>query len=47
MTAKDLGVDLAPRIEIVSVADPPTRQAGAILPDVESLVGKLKEAGLA
>ncbi|XP_014274425.1 electron transfer flavoprotein subunit beta [Halyomorpha halys] len=45
VTAKDLGVDISPRIEIVSVADPPTRQAGAILPDVDALISKLKEGG--
>lgn len=45
MTAADLGVDTSPRIEIVSVEDPPTRQAGSILPDVDTLLGKLKEGG--
>ncbi|CAG9860027.1 unnamed protein product [Phyllotreta striolata] len=45
LTPKDLGVDVSPRIKIVSVEDPPTRQAGAILPDVDALVGKLKEGG--
>ncbi|XP_031328299.1 electron transfer flavoprotein subunit beta isoform X2 [Photinus pyralis] len=45
MTPKDLGVDISPRIKIVSVEDPPTRQAGVILPDVDSLVAKLKEGG--
>lgn len=45
LTPKDLGVDVSPRIQILSVEDPPTRQAGAILPDVDALVGKLKEGG--
>lgn len=45
VSPKDLGVDIAPRIEIVSVTDPPTRQAGAILPDIDTLVTKLKEGG--
>lgn len=45
MSAKDLGVDMAPRIEIVSVVDPPVRQAGSVLPDVDALIGKLKEGG--
>jgi len=45
MTPKDLGVDVSPRIQVVSVEDPPTRQAGVILPDVDTLVGKLKEGG--
>lgn len=42
---KDLGVDISPRIQIVSVEDPPTRQAGTILPDVDTLISKLKEGG--
>ncbi|CAH0552218.1 unnamed protein product [Brassicogethes aeneus] len=45
LTPKDLGVDCAPRIQVVSVEDPPTRQAGVVLPDVDALVGKLKEGG--
>lgn len=45
VTPKDLGIDISPRIEILSVADPPTRQAGAVLPDVDALVAKLKEGG--
>ena len=45
VTPKDLGVDTAARIEIVSVNDPPVRQAGAVLPDVDALIGKLKEGG--
>lgn len=45
VTPKDLGVDISPRIEVVSVADPPTRQAGSVLPDVDTLIGKLKEKG--
>lgn len=45
LTAKDLGVDVSPRIDIVSVEDPPVRQAGVILPDVDTLISKLKEGG--
>lgn len=45
VSAKDLGVDTKPRIEILSVEEPPVRQAGSIVPDVDALVGKLKEAG--
>ncbi|XP_055903124.1 electron transfer flavoprotein subunit beta [Eupeodes corollae] len=44
-TPKDLGVDTTPRIEIISVEDPPVRQAGSVVPDVDSLVAKLKEGG--
>jgi len=45
VTPKDLGVDTGSRIEVVSVEDPPVRQAGSILPDVDTLVAKLKEGG--
>ncbi|XP_055711940.1 electron transfer flavoprotein subunit beta [Phlebotomus papatasi] len=45
VTPKDLGVDTSPRIEVISVEDPPVRQAGSILPDVDTLIGKLKEGG--
>lgn len=42
---KDLGIDTAPRIEVVSVEDPPVRKAGVVVPDVDTLVAKLKEGG--
>lgn len=45
LTAAEVGVDIKPRIEVVSVEDPPVRQAGSVLPDVDALVAKLKEAG--
>ncbi|XP_033334836.1 electron transfer flavoprotein beta subunit [Megalopta genalis] len=45
MTPKDLGVDTSAKIDILSVEEPPVRQAGTILPDVDSLVAKLKESG--
>jgi electron transfer flavoprotein beta subunit len=38
----DLGVDPSPRIKTLKVADPPTRQAGIKVPDVATLVAKLK-----
>eukprot|EP00995_Heteronema_vittatum_P007102 NODE_2239_length_812_cov_153.832241_g1566_i0.p1 GENE.NODE_2239_length_812_cov_153.832241_g1566_i0~~NODE_2239_length_812_cov_153.832241_g1566_i0.p1 ORF type:complete len:177 (+),score=100.19 NODE_2239_length_812_cov_153.832241_g1566_i0:33-563(+) len=37
-----LGLDLAPRLEVVEVADPPTRAAGQKVATVEDLVNKLK-----
>merc|ERR1712110_16704 len=40
-----LGVDLTPRIKVVSVEDPPVREAGSTVADVDELVGKLKEKG--
>jgi electron transfer flavoprotein beta subunit len=45
MTAKDLGVDVSPRIEVLEVVDPPVRQAGQIVADVDELVARLKEKG--
>lgn len=42
----EVGVDSKLRIEVISVEDPPVRQAGAFLPDVDALVAKLKESGL-
>merc|ERR1711994_1161294 len=41
----DLSVDIAPRIAVVSVEDPPVREAGQTVADVDDLVGKLKEKG--
>lgn len=47
LNAEDLGVDLTPRLKIVSVEDPPERQAGIMVEDVDQLVDKLKnEAGV-
>ncbi|MBY6090805.1 MULTISPECIES: electron transfer flavoprotein subunit beta/FixA family protein [Rhodobacterales] len=45
-TAADLGVDVAPRLEIVKTSEPESRQAGEIVPDVDTLVAKLKEKGI-
>jgi electron transfer flavoprotein beta subunit len=38
----DLGVDVAPRIKTLKVAEPPKRGAGVKVPDVAALVEKLK-----
>jgi len=38
----DLGVDVAPRIKTLTVAEPPKRSAGIKVPDVATLVAKLK-----
>lgn len=38
----DLGVDVSPRIKTLSVAEPPKRSAGIKVPDVATLVAKLK-----
>ena len=41
----DLGVDVAPRLEVVKTTEPATRQAGEIVGSVDELVSKLKAAG--
>lgn len=38
----DLGVDVAPRLKTIKVAEPAARQAGVKVPDVPTLVAKLK-----
>jgi len=38
----DLGVDVTPRIKTLNVAEPPKRGAGVKVPDVATLVAKLK-----
>uniref|UniRef100_A0A0N4ZTK8 Electron transfer flavoprotein subunit beta n=1 Tax=Parastrongyloides trichosuri TaxID=131310 RepID=A0A0N4ZTK8_PARTI len=42
----DLGVSLDNQTEILEVNEPQARSAGEIVPDVKTLVGKLKEKGL-
>jgi electron transfer flavoprotein beta subunit len=39
---EDLGVDVAPRLKTLKVAEPPKRSAGIKVPDVATLVAKLK-----
>jgi len=46
-TPADYGVDVAPRLKTLKVSEPPLRQAGIKLPDVDALVAKLKEMGVA
>jgi len=41
----DLGVDTSARIEVISVEDPPVREAGAKVESVDELIAKLKEIG--
>ncbi|MGF6861235.1 electron transfer flavoprotein beta subunit [Rhodobacteraceae bacterium MBR-64] len=44
-TPADYGVDVAPRLEIVSTSEPESRKAGEIVGSVDELVAKLKQAG--
>lgn len=38
----DLGIDYTPRLEIISVDEPPTRQAGVKVASVDELIDKLR-----
>ncbi len=42
VTPADLGVDVTPRIKTLKVSEPPKRGAGIKVPDVATLVSKLK-----
>ena len=47
LDAAGLGVDLEPRYTVVEVNEPPKRDAGVLVEDVDELVDKLKnEAGV-
>ena len=46
-TAADYGVDVTPRLSVVSTSEPSARKAGVMVADVAELVSKLKnEAGV-
>lgn len=45
-TPADYGVDTAPRVKTVKVSEPPVRQAGIKVADVDELVAKLKAMGV-
>ena len=46
-TPDDYGVDISPRLSVVTTVEPPARKAGVIVSDVGELVDKLKnEAGV-
>ena len=46
-TPADYGVDIAPRLKVLKVAEPPVRQAGVKVGSVDELVAKLKALGFA
>ncbi|MDR6789021.1 electron transfer flavoprotein beta subunit [Sphingomonas sp. BE138] len=46
-TAADFGVDVTPRLTVVSVAEPAKRQAGVKIADVDELANRLKSMGIA
>ena len=41
-TPEDLGVDVSPRLETLKVSEPPVRQGGVKVEDVDALIDKLK-----
>ena len=45
-TPADYGVEVANRLEILKTAEPEERAAGEMVPDVDTLVAKLKEKGV-
>ena len=45
-TPADYGVDVAPRLKTLKVSEPPKRQAGVKVADVDELIGKLKVLGV-
>lgn len=44
-TPADYGVDISPRLTTITVTEPPVRQAGEKVEDVDALVAKLKAVG--
>jgi electron transfer flavoprotein beta subunit len=46
-TPADYGVDVSPRLKTLKVTEPPKRQAGIKVADVDELVAKLKALGVA
>ncbi len=46
-TPADYGVDIANRLTTINVSEPPVRQAGIKVEDVDQLVAKLKALGIA
>jgi electron transfer flavoprotein beta subunit len=45
-TPADFGVDVSPRLKTLKVSEPPVRQAGVKVADVDALAAKLKEMGV-
>jgi electron transfer flavoprotein beta subunit len=42
----DYGIDIAPRLKVLKVEEPPVRQAGVMVGSVDELVSKLKTLGV-
>lgn len=42
---EEYGIDLTQRLKTVKVTEPPTRQGGGKVEDVDGMISKLKELG--
>ena len=42
LTSEELGVDVSPRLETIKVSEPPGREAGMKVEDIDQLIDKLK-----
>jgi electron transfer flavoprotein beta subunit len=45
LTPQDLGVDISPRLETLRVSEPPQREAGVKVENVDQMIEKLRELG--
>ena len=43
----DFGIDMTPRLTTTNVSEPPVREAGEKVEDVDALVAKIKALGIA
>jgi len=46
ITAKELGIDITPRLQTLKVEPPAARKGGAKVANVDELISKLKESGV-
>ena len=46
LSPADLNIDITPHLKVLSVEDPPVREAGSKVENVDELISKLKEAGV-
>jgi len=42
LTPEALGVDVAPRLTVLEVTEPPARKSGMMVPDIATLIDKLR-----
>lgn len=45
LTPSDLGVDVKTRLEVLKVTEPPKREEGVKVENIDEMIGKLKELG--